>query len=295
MDCVVKHDLTFFLGVRTPEIEFVLNHMARYTAGFAGKASIDDQTGRTPGGVIWLAPDRGEKGYAGPALKDFWSHENILFGVLAHEMGHVFGLGHQIDGVMNEDIPANLIRSKKALRVTPQIFRYSRWLDRGETICGDLPESEYEQVRKFLGVSDVIRWSMCITPKRDSYGGAFSELQLEFISKKEIIKRSFDVTKSYARYEIGQPRRSIQGLYYENQVNMAFEYHHATFLDLTDIQYRGTLATTPAMPLIMSTSGPLVQLTLLNGSEFLDFHFFIGNWNPYQPGGIKNSSDLDSE
>jgi hypothetical protein len=113
--CSEDTDLRFMFGSSNTDIERLRD--AGYLSnklGFAAQSSFDFSTNRAKG-MIWLAPDLGpeEKRYKGEFLiPTFWSQYNVLWNVLLHEVGHVFGFSHQdfyTNNPMNSNYPERVV------------------------------------------------------------------------------------------------------------------------------------------------------------------------------------------
>ncbi len=289
VDCIQSHELTFLLGVNTPDVETTLNHMARYTAAFAAKVPVSDETGRTSQGMIWLTADRGDKAYAGPATPLFWSQPDVFYSVIAHEIGHIFGLQHGLDGIMNEDVPARILIRPPKQKVTPAIYEYSGWQNRGDRFCGNLDESAFEKVRQLLKVPYVIEWKLCVSP--ENAGHFTGPISVEFISAKELVHRSFKFSPDYSHSYSYRANQDLSGQYFADRVRPDFYYQHHQFLDFSDLTIRGHLDFEgKAIPMIISSHGPRVDLTLVQGSDFVDFSFYMNDRNPFEPGELSTST-----
>jgi len=156
VECNNNPQLSFHLNSFTKNIKQSLKGMARYTAAFTGHLGIDDQTGSTKKGIIWLAPNKDTNKYLGPSIgNDFWSKENILFNVLLHEIGHLFGFEHQDDGVMNDGFPAVAIRYG-IQKTTTKRFKYHKWQFLNLKICGKKMELTEDTTRNLLDTHYVI-------------------------------------------------------------------------------------------------------------------------------------------
>lgn len=98
-------DLTIYAGVTTSEI-------AKQKAKYQNPLAFAHQTLKTPSlgwtkGYIWLARE-------GTVLPQFpnWRQENVLVGVLIHELGHVFGVGHVPGTIMDETLARMLNKER---------------------------------------------------------------------------------------------------------------------------------------------------------------------------------------
>ena len=107
--CSEKPSFTFKLGVFDSEVNDALRFSANQTLGFALRTHYDSASGQSIG-YIWLAPDKGEKRYEGPALRPtFWSEQSTLHNVLFHEIGHTFGFVHIENTIMDATVPARIV------------------------------------------------------------------------------------------------------------------------------------------------------------------------------------------
>lgn len=85
--------------------------------GIAIRTAYDKVTLRGKG-FVFISSDRGSHSYnSGNGIsKDLWNHDGLLFRVLQHEMGHVFGVAHTDNGFMAADFPENMVRNFRPFR-----------------------------------------------------------------------------------------------------------------------------------------------------------------------------------
>ena len=105
--CDGSENIKFYLGYEDSNISALKAAYFNPTA-FAHRSQFDSMTG-VGQGVIWLAKQKA----LGPEKGDYpnWSLKNRLRGVLIHELGHFYGVGH-IDGtIMQEDMFGLLLSS----------------------------------------------------------------------------------------------------------------------------------------------------------------------------------------
>ncbi|RZA08697.1 MAG: hypothetical protein EOP11_04075 [Proteobacteria bacterium] len=91
--------------------------------GIAVRTDYDRKTLKGKGFVL-IASDRGASPYNfGAGLsRNLWSHEGLLFRILQHELGHVFGIAHTESGFMAADFPEAMVRnygSYRTIKETP--------------------------------------------------------------------------------------------------------------------------------------------------------------------------------
>jgi hypothetical protein len=122
--CTDSIDVAFQFGkVSTPnQIKFVSDQHIdlRHFVGFAARLTYDRKLKGS--GFIYIAPETGPLRPIGEDIKDkFWSsdipHNNRLQAILAHELGHIFGIAHfgDSDHLMGQDFPEALISEYLAL------------------------------------------------------------------------------------------------------------------------------------------------------------------------------------
>ncbi len=102
--CTPDVDLAFKFGygtLDTDEIRY-LKDPAKYI-GVAVRTSYDEEQLRGRG-FIYISSDLGPHVYAnsGPLIDRAWTHPELLYYALLHELGHIFGLPHTGSGLMSE-------------------------------------------------------------------------------------------------------------------------------------------------------------------------------------------------
>jgi hypothetical protein len=114
--CSPDVDLTFLFGVINKDVKHVLGNYGSAFVSFVNRTSYSEETGWSKG-FLWVAPDLGPN-----AIKEtrtpVWNNPAVLHNVLLHEMGHVFGLQHQVQGFMGEHYPEHIVDA--ALEQKPQ-------------------------------------------------------------------------------------------------------------------------------------------------------------------------------
>jgi len=136
--CRESTELRFLLGVHNQQTAAILKAYAHYTISFAEQTTFSHTTGRAHG-IVWVAADQGRNVYNGPHIPGpFWSNETILYNVLLHEMGHVFGLGHSRTGVMFAGAPADAVMnaSDSPYKWSIRGFPMQHWTRTGAAVCG---------------------------------------------------------------------------------------------------------------------------------------------------------------
>jgi len=137
--CKGHEDLAFRLGygsLNSEEHEWFVSFDQRPQA-YAGLAIrkeylVDSMKGR---GVVLIASDTGaERFQNGRGVPNrFWQNEGLFLRVMVHELGHVFGLPHEVSGIMGEKYPDEIIRrfreGRQNLRLIdnlPPFFRFPK-------------------------------------------------------------------------------------------------------------------------------------------------------------------------
>lgn len=279
-DCGEDTQLWFHLGNFTDEIKESLKGMARYTAAFAGHAGVDDRTGSVTKGIVWLAPDRGSKKYIGPNVgKDFWSRKNILFNVLLHELGHMFGFEHQEDGVMNSGFPAFVIAHNTPQSTTKR-FKYHKWQSLNLKICGKKMELEPEISKELLETPYVILWDVCIESIKQDENDYFNEIEILFSSEKQVVTKKYKVEFKKGS-SFGTPVRTIKGKYFRDKLGSPEDYKPHSFLFLEDNRFSGYLTDGSARhPVVISKRGTRVEMNITKNNKLYEINFYIDNLNP---------------
>jgi hypothetical protein len=178
--CSEQPSLVFKLGTTDRETDDILRYMAHFTVGFAQRTQYDSMTGQSRG-YIWLAPDKGERRYQGPASRpDFWTEPGTLHNVLFHEIGHIMGLSHIEDTIMDQAAPATLVR--KGMSEAWQGFDLIDASKFSDPFCGPLPQDEVSlaQVKAHWNV-ELKDAELCMSPRNDlKVGEENTPLLLEF-------------------------------------------------------------------------------------------------------------------
>lgn len=96
-------------------------------------------------GFIYISSDRGTHPYnRGHGLaKNLWSHDGLLFQILLHELGHVFGVPHTDDGFMAASFPESLVRKYREYRTleAPPFFEPSTHFEKCAIDAPGLPNN----------------------------------------------------------------------------------------------------------------------------------------------------------
>jgi hypothetical protein len=116
--CTDDINLAFQFGkVSTPnQIKFIADEHVNLShfVGFAARLSYDSQL--KGNGFIYIAPENGPLRPRGEGIRErFWSNDMLsnirLRGLIAHELGHVFGISHygSSKNLMGQDFPEDII------------------------------------------------------------------------------------------------------------------------------------------------------------------------------------------
>lgn len=111
-------DLIFYLGENLEEIEKLRKAMGMQSGGDILARSVllsnaADSNGKGKG-YIWFAPDLGDSKYAGKTQEpQFWSNTKRFELILHHELGHVFGFGHDSVFFMASNFGGEVIKTSQ--------------------------------------------------------------------------------------------------------------------------------------------------------------------------------------
>lgn len=169
--CPVSTDLVFYLGDTPPSSpqdtssdHSLIATSARVRPNGAGSESA---------GFIWLSPDRNGAGFRSPQRKlgGYWGNPTVLYNVLLHEMGHVFGFPHQKNTVMDPEFAsyviqawdANFPASTEATRILFPLRRGSSLQyyhnnlvlhDGPDQLCGRVATPIPSSLKEILGIGE---------------------------------------------------------------------------------------------------------------------------------------------
>lgn len=104
--CDAGTDLKFLFGVYNQQVRTLIKQKG-YPIAFSQMTDYDPVQGSGKG-VIWLMPDRGTNIYQGMAIIPFWQH-GAVYPVLMHELGHVWGIGHDFGSFMAAEVPNKIV------------------------------------------------------------------------------------------------------------------------------------------------------------------------------------------
>ncbi len=272
--------LWFYLGSFNKEIEQSLSTMAKFTAAFAGHLGINNKTGRTKKGIIWLAPDMGPRKYIGPSIsKQFWMKDQIFFNTLLHELGHMFGLGHLEDGIMNNGFPARMIRYGGS-KISTKVFRFHKWQSLKLSICGKGLQLDEHTARELLETSYIILWDVCLIPKRDISPMGLTEFELTFVSEKGVVKKEFDFQMKEGS-SFSTDMRSISGKYFKSKVEGPLNLNNHNFLSLQDNRFSGYLIDKKGhYPVFINKRGARLEINIAKNNKIHEISFYINNFSP---------------
>jgi hypothetical protein len=167
--CDAAPPLVFKLGVSDPSVDAALKYSAARTVGFALRTAYDDVSGRAQG-MVWIAPDRGEKAYGGPKVaSDFWSRPRLFRNVVLHELGHVFGLQHFKGSLMDARLPAKAVEHGFDADWNADELRANY---KGKSFCGVVLFADAPVLTKLWQVASGDGVSVCLKWRGDLQGDA---------------------------------------------------------------------------------------------------------------------------
>jgi len=151
--CKGNEDLKFVLGygaLSQKELNFFSSHGEKPNdyLGVAIRTSYDKKKLKGKG-FIYISSDMGKHSYhqGSSTTEKLWSFEGILFRILQHEVGHIFGITHTSNGFMSAGFPEFMIRN----------FRNYRTL--GPRIPFFSPPANYEKCKMKRKFKKVIPYS----------------------------------------------------------------------------------------------------------------------------------------
>jgi hypothetical protein len=165
-------ELSFVLGLPTahPAIESAISQrwVAKELIAFAKRTNFDLGSGRGRG-FVYFSPDLGSPefleryGYHGKKHQaDYWNSELVFKQILAHELGHVFGLGHEAQFIMKQSLPWKVVAKSIKRYIRPQGFFAMTGYHRKQQTCGR-STSQSEVLNETFGVGQI--GQVCWTQK----------------------------------------------------------------------------------------------------------------------------------
>ncbi|MEZ4741775.1 MAG: hypothetical protein R3B45_04905 [Bdellovibrionota bacterium] len=187
-ECDENTDLIFTLGIKTPAISTYIDLLSKkdpvvfsMPRSMALPRTLISQDKPSMKGDIWLSPDRptqsGDK-------QDFWSDDMVFFNTILHELGHVFGFGHDTSVLMAENLVEFLVKRGKGLwnrrsKLSSKFYLGDRPFAMSEdkkcwhaffafdpTIGGASGFQSYPQLYNAFGIAppqDNHKWQICTT------------------------------------------------------------------------------------------------------------------------------------
>jgi hypothetical protein len=157
-------ELNFVLGVPSAHsaIESAISQrwVAKELIAFAKRTDFDLGSGRGRG-FVYLSPDIGSPefleryGYHGKKHRpDYWNSELVFKQILAHELGHVFGLGHEAQFIMKQSLPWKVVAKSLKRYLRPQGFFEMTGYHRKQTTCGKT-DSHVQPANEIFGVGQI--------------------------------------------------------------------------------------------------------------------------------------------
>jgi hypothetical protein len=215
--------LVFKIGTFDDAVQAALQFSATRTVAFALRTSYDEATGRSTG-YVWLAPDRGEKRYQGPMLaSEFWARKNVMRNVLMHEVGHVFGLEHYGQTVMDERLPARVVAKGLDVALTaPEISDGQALL---RPFCGRVVGADDAALKLWDLTAEGLQ--LCLSPRQDLIGTDSDTPTLLEIKRGEqvLVSQRISTQGWYPDGEI-----AIRGSYLEKKGSEPVAYKHVEFV-----------------------------------------------------------------
>jgi hypothetical protein len=155
--CGPKVDIHFQFGVLTKVQQDYLVNPKKYL-GIAVRTNYDEVQLKG-NGFIYISPDSGTNAYEGYGLSEkAWHLEEggLLYRVLIHELGHIFGIPHMSTGIMTENYPETIVKLAPIygpvlgyLFTIPNFFSDPTLKNFGAVDCG----GHSSEFKKFLNVS----------------------------------------------------------------------------------------------------------------------------------------------
>lgn len=223
--CAPSTELRFRFGFHDEEIKDILKHHGPYTVALAAHDGIDERSGRVGRGIVWLAADRGADAYRGPVGDDidFWARDGLMYGVLLHELGHVFGFEHErgTPSFMDEGYPAAKVARPNGYvqEFKPDLYLEQVWLSLDRRRCGRV--SGGEALRVVFGVDASVE-ELCFTPVVGPFmSGVKLDVALMDASARVLARGIFTGT---APYERSTASLMVEGRYLAHDSGLAMNH-----------------------------------------------------------------------